>query len=192
MCYSLCPSETSRVRPGLRAHVQAVLGGNSSPSKDDITSILGSGEYRCRGVKAEHCGAWGSCMSGRWAGQLAHNEHSGQMSDWAHDKRRLLTPAVHQAVWEVILLWSSRAGVEELQHLQSIDAVGTSDSVISLVLAVGIEAEDDKIELLLKEMDGKDVNDVISEGEHGWHYPYSPGAAQASCCFTAYTDFCFV
>ena len=29
--------------PGLPTHLQAVLGGNSSPSKDDITSILGSG-----------------------------------------------------------------------------------------------------------------------------------------------------
>lgn len=29
---------------------------------------------------------------------------------------------------------------------------------------MGIEAEGDKIELLLKELDGKDVNDVIAEG----------------------------
>jgi hypothetical protein len=28
----------------LPSHLQAVLGGNSSPSKDDITSILGSGK----------------------------------------------------------------------------------------------------------------------------------------------------
>jgi hypothetical protein len=34
------------------------------------------------------------------------------------------------------------------------------------VPAVGVEAEDDKIEMLIKEMDGKDVNEVISEGEH--------------------------
>lgn len=30
--------------------------------------------------------------------------------------------------------------------------------------AVGIEAESDKIELLLKEVDGKDVNELITSG----------------------------
>lgn len=48
-CTQQCCSWRSvqlRHRPcplGLPSHVQAVLGGNSSPSKDDITSILGSG-----------------------------------------------------------------------------------------------------------------------------------------------------
>jgi hypothetical protein len=34
------------------SHLQAVLGGNSSPSKDDITSILGSGERAFGGLRA--------------------------------------------------------------------------------------------------------------------------------------------
>jgi len=37
--------------------------------------------------------------------------------------------------------------------------------------AVGIEAEGDKIELLIKELDGKDVNEVIAEGALPRHPP---------------------
>ena len=45
------------------------------------------------------------------------------------------------------------------------------------VPAVGVEAEDDKIELLIKEMDGKDVNEVISEGKHAFYNAHGAGCS---------------
>lgn len=49
--------------------------------------------------------------------------------------------------------------------------------------AVGIEAEGDKIELLIKELDGKDVNEVIAEGAlpRHCHGSKSVGSTESEC-----------
>ena len=144
--------------------LQAVLGGNETPSKDDITSILSSGEPPCgtaHWLRAElvpalflverSAGQWlaGACSARQAIVRLLPHSKSAaggyvvpnrgpRVPDGKAPSSSVVTPSVCARRRGELLRW--RCG------------------------AVGIDAEGDKIDLLLKEVEGKDVNQLISEG----------------------------
>uniref|UniRef100_A0A060TGY2 ARAD1D34518p n=1 Tax=Blastobotrys adeninivorans TaxID=409370 RepID=A0A060TGY2_BLAAD len=55
----------------------------------------------------------------------------------------------------------------------------TAADIKNVLSSVGIEVEDDRVEALLKELDGKDVNELIAEGTEKLASVPSGGAAPA-------------
>ena len=124
--------------------LQAVLGGNSSPSADDINKILGSGVQLFS------------------PGDVHSRTPAGAE-----------TPAVTRSRCSCIVgtacpvqcVWSQ----QRKDHSMVRRAIGRGADRLSGVvgcvwLAVGIEADSDRVEALISELEGKDIAEVIAAG----------------------------
>ena len=123
-CESLLLIVMSTCAPSLIALfcLQAVLGGNSSPSADDINKILGSGQ-------PSHLLAAVCVASSLQTRAACLNTNS-------------------------VMKPSMRVHHSHLMRCQ----------VKTAGVAVGIEADSERVEALLKELEGKDITEVIASG----------------------------
>ncbi|KAK4250400.1 60s acidic ribosomal protein-domain-containing protein [Corynascus novoguineensis] len=60
------------------------------------------------------------------------------------------------------------------------NASPSADDIKAVLSSVGIEADDERLEKLLSELDGKDINELISEGSQKLASVPSGGAAAAA------------
>lgn len=143
-----CCCVLARLTPGV-CFLQAMLGGNDHPGAADVKKILGSGAW-LEGWRPQCC-----CCRCSWACPSEQGSRDPQHRTLSPQHQRPCTAA-----------GSGRVPLHvELAQLSS---------PIPCLLppphrcAVGVEADAADVERLLKELEGKDIKELIAAGEGVW------------------------